>query len=256
MCQYIENLVSIVIPVHNAQATICQAIDSVLEQSYKNWELLVVNDCSTDNSVFIIEEYIKKDKRIKILHTDRSFGKPFYPRNLGVENARGQYIAFLDSDDIWYSKKLEKQLPLFRESKTALVFSNYEKFTSDTIEIRSNRQIIAPECITYRKALYGNQISNSTAIYDVSKIGKQYFMNVGHEDYVLWLQILKKEFIAKNTNTVEMRYRVSPLSVSSNKIHAAKWTWNIYRNVLHLNLFYSFYCYIQYMARGLLKYLK
>lgn len=253
--KYIDGLVSIIMPVHNSAKTISESIDSVLAQTYRNWELLIVNDCSTDTSVSIIDTYLRKDSRIKLFHTDISFGKPFYPRNLALKNAKGRFVAFLDSDDVWLPLKLEKQIPLFEDRNVAIVFSNYVKFDNSSNN-NFNRKIISAKKLTYKSAIYGNQIGNLTGVYDVSKVGKVEFLNEGHEDYILWLMILKKGFIAKNTNSIEAKYRVLSGSISSNKGRSSKWTWHIYRRILKLNFLKSLYFYMIYAVRGLFKYLK
>ena len=251
-----DNLVSIIMPCHNAEKTIKESIDSVINQTYTNWELIVIDDCSTDGTVGIISIFREKDSRIKTISTDKSVGKPYYPRNLGIGNSNGRYIAFLDSDDIWLPTKLENQITLFKEENVAIVFSYYEKFSTSQGQNRTDRTIKSPNVVSFRSALYGNPIGNLTGMYDTQKVGKVFYEDAGHEDYLLWLTILKKGFIAKNTNTVEARYRVAEQSVSSNKGKAASWTWNIYRKFLGFNVFKSLFCYTIYMIKGVLKYLK
>lgn len=251
-----NNLVSIIMPAHNAAKTIVQSIESVLQQSYQQWELLVIDDCSSDETVSLVTSYLQKDTRIKLFHTDKSVGKPYYPRNIGIKNANGRYISFLDSDDLWLPSKLEKQIPLFADKNVAIVFSYYEKFSSEQVTEETNRIVKSPGQVSFKSALYGNPIGNLTGAYDTEKVGKVYYENVGHEDYVLWLTILKQGFIAKNTNTVEARYRVAEKSVSSNKGKAALWTWNIYRKTLSFNFFRAAFCYAIYMIKGVLKFLK
>jgi glycosyltransferase involved in cell wall biosynthesis len=242
-------------PAHNSSATISSAIDSVLAQTYQNWELLVINDNSSDNTEDIVNEYVKNDSRIKLFKTDKTFKRPFYPRNIGIENANGRFIAFLDSDDLWLPTKLEHQIPLFEMKDVAVVFSYYEKFDSQN-DTNKNRIVKSSSVLTFKSALYGNQIGNLTGIYDTQKVGKVFFESIGHEDYVLWLTILKQGFKAKNTNTVEARYRVSHNSVSSNKGEAAKWTWNIYQNVLGFNILKSMYYFAFYMVKAVIKFSK
>lgn len=248
--------VSIIMPAHNSAKTIRESIESVLSQTFTDWELLVVNDSSTDETEQIVSEYTKKDSRIKLLHTDESVGKPFYPRNIGIKAAEGRYIAFLDSDDVWLATKLKKQIPLFVDEKVAIVFSYYEKFATDEVESKKNRVIKSPAFVSFNSALYGNPIGNLTGVYDTEKVGKIFYEDAGHEDYILWLTILKKGFVAKNTNTVEARYRVAEKSVSSNKGRAASWTWNIYRKTLGFNIIKSAFYYSIYMVKGVLKYLR
>ena len=144
-----NKMVSIIMPAHNAAVTIGDSIDSVIKQTYSDWELLIINDCSTDETLTIINKYAEKDKRIKIFKTDKSVGKPFYPRNVGITNANGRFIAFLDSDDIWLATKLEKQIPLFENEKVGIVFSNYEKFSSTQTESKKGRVVKSPAFISF-----------------------------------------------------------------------------------------------------------
>lgn len=246
--------VSIITPCYNASQYISYTIDSVLNQTYANWEMIIVDDCSTDNSSDIIKQFISGDTRIKYFKTDNPSGSPVLPRNIGIEKATGRYIAFLDSDDIWLPTKLEEQLKLFKDEKTAVVFSNYEKI-SETGE-RNQRIIIAPKETNYHNLLKGNVIGNLTGIYDTEKVGKVYCKDIRHEDYVLWLSILKKGYIAKNTNTVTALYRVRENSVSSNKLKILSWQWNILRNVEKISLPKAIYYYINYAIRAFLKAIK
>ena len=247
-------LISIIIPCYNASLFIEQTIQSVLSQTYSEWEMLIVDDCSTDGSDRIINEYVKQDKRIKYYKTSSSSGSPVLPCNIAIEKAFGKYIAFLDSDDIWLPTKLEEQLKLFDDDKVAVVYSNYEKINEKGD--RSDRIIKAPAEVDYHNLLKSNVIGNLTGIYDTEKVGKVYCQNIHHEDYILWLSILKKGFIAKNTNTVTALYRVRNNSVSSNKIKVLTWQWNILRNVEKLPFYKSVYCFMAYAIKAILKAVK
>jgi glycosyltransferase involved in cell wall biosynthesis len=247
-------LVSVITPNYNCASYIGQAVESVLAQSFQDWEMLIVDDCSTDGSDTIAAGYAKKDSRIRLYKTPSHSGSPLVPRNLGLEKAGGRYIAFLDSDDLWLPGKLERQLALFKDEKTAIVFSNYEKVSPGGG--RSGRVVRAPATVNYRQLLKGNCIGNLTAIYDTEKTGKVSFRHPCHEDYILWLEILEKGFMAGNTNTMEALYRVRTGSVSAGKSTAAKWQWSIYRRRLKLSVPYSAYLFCFYMAGGFLKYIK
>lgn len=248
-----DKLVSVIMPCFNSENTISKSIEGILYQTYTNFELIIIDDCSVDNSVQIINEYIKNDKRIRLYSTDSNSGRPCIPRNMGIDNAIGNYIAFCDSDDIWLPFKLEEQLSFF-DNSTAIVYSHYEKI--DLLYNRNNRIVKAPSYASYKTLLNGNYIGNLTGIYDVSKVGKVPQKNIAHEDYVMWLEILRKGFIGKNTGTVTALYREGKGSFSSSKLKAISWQWNIYRNVLHLNLFKSIYHFILYSFKALIKYLK
>lgn len=244
--------VSVIMPVHNAARYIEAAIRSVMAQTYKNWELLVVDDASSDISMEIARRLANEDARIRILHNDRPTGYPATPRNVAVDAAEGRYIAFLDSDDIWLPDKLEHQLPFFEESsEIGVVFSDYEKVDAEAN--RKHRIIRAPKRVDYKLLLFGNVIGNVTGIYDTHRVGKVHFRKVRHEDYAMWLSILKRGFIARNTGVVAALYRVAGNSVSSQKLHLLGWQWNIYRRVEKLGFFKSVYYYANYAVRGFIK---
>jgi glycosyltransferase involved in cell wall biosynthesis len=249
-----EGLVSVITPCYNSAKYIAQTIESVLAQSYQNWEMIVIDDCSVDDSVKIVSAYQEKDGRINLYRIKVCSGSPMEPRNLGIEKAAGQYIAFLDSDDVWLPNKLENQIRLFKEENIGLIYSNYEKISE--AGNRNNRIIKAPSTVTYRELLKNNYIGCLTAVYNVSKTGKVYFDKFRHEDYVLWLTILRTGYIAKNTNTVEALYRVKNESISANKFIVLGWQWNIYRNFLKLSLFQSVFYFCFYSIKAFIKYLK
>ena len=245
-------LVSVIMPVHNAGRFLEEAIRSVMAQTYANWELLVVNDNSSDNSMEIAECLSKEDCRIKVFDNPSPTGYPASPRNMAVALANGRYMAFLDSDDVWLPHKLEHQLPYFEESgKIGVVFSHYEKVDEDTN--RDNRVVKARKVTSYKKLLLGNVIGNVTAMYDVGRVGKVYFPMVRHEDYAMWLSILKRGFVARNTGEVVALYRVAENSVSARKMALLSWQWRVYRDVEHLGLFKSVYYYLNYAIRGFFK---
>lgn len=247
-----DELVSVIMPVHNDERFLNDSIPSVLSQTYKEWELIVVDDCSTDSSPEVIEAYCGKDPRIRCFKTERASGTPTLPRNIGIENARGRFIAFLDSDDRWISTKLEKQVSLFGERDNVLiVYSNYRKM--DAEGNIHHGQVKAPEWTDYQRLLKGNVIGCLSAMYDTSKVGKRFFPYCGHEDYVLWLSILKEGGVAYNTNTIEALYRVRNSSVSSNKLRAMRWQWNIYTNIEKLGCLRSLYYFSNYAIKALNK---
>lgn len=246
-----NDLVSIIMPMHNSASYVGEAITSVLKQTYPHWELLVIEDASKDNSCDIVRTYQEQDSRIHLLINDHHTGRPSSPRNMGVKHAKGRYIAFLDSDDVWSPEKLQQQIPLFEDEKVAIVYSNYEKM--DEAGHRANRVVKAPPCATYNQLLSGNVIGNLTGIYDRQKVGKVEFLHVHHEDYVLWLSILKQGFIAKNTNTTNAAYRIVAGSISANKLKVLPWQWSVYRDIEGLSLLRSSYHFINYAFKAYFK---
>jgi glycosyltransferase involved in cell wall biosynthesis len=249
-------LVSVITPSFNCAPFLAQAVESVRAQTFPGWEMIIADDCSTDGSAGIAAGYARKDPRIRLFSTPSRSGSPREPRNLALRMARGRYIAFLDSDDLWLPGKLERQLALFGSAgeNTAIVFSNYEKISEGGA--RSGRVVRAPPAVSYRGLLKGNCIGNLTALCDSGKAGKVFFRHPRHEDYVLWLEILGKGFVAENTNTVEALYRVRTGSVSAGKGAAAKWQWEIYRKRLKLPPLPSMYFFCSYLVNGVLKYIK
>ena len=246
--------VSVIMPCHNGKKYLRQAVDSVLAQSFADWELLIIDDASTDGSVAVAEEYCAKESRVRLLHTEHSTGKPATPRNVGIEAAAGRFIAFLDCDDKWAPAKLEHQLPLFQQENCAAVFSFYKKMDTGG-NIRSG-VVTAPAAVDFDQLLDGNCIGNLTGIYDTAKVGKVFQKEINHEDYLMWLQVLQKGFIARNTGTVEAYYRESGTSVSGSKLKALSWTWAIYRNELELSFWTSVGHFIKYAFKALGKRLK
>lgn len=242
-------LVSVVMPCYNASQFVAEAIESVIVQTYQNWELIIVDDCSTDKSVDIVLDYQRKDNRIKLIRNTEPSGSPAEPRNIGIEHSKGEYIAFLDSDDIWMADKLEKQLAKFGEGDYAIVYVNYEVIREDGS--RTGKIIKRLAFTDYRQLLKYNSIACSGAILRKERLNGCRFKKIGHEDYLFWLTLLKKGGLAANTNEVQMIYRERVSSVSSDKVKAAKWTWNIYRKELGLNLFKASLCFLHYVTKGI-----
>ncbi len=249
-----DELVSIIMPCHNGEKYIKEAIKSVISQTYWNWELLIVDDNSTDNSVKIIQSFSMEEPRIRLLFNNINTGYPSTPRNIALKEARGEIIAFLDCDDIWLSSKLEKQIPIFKNCKCAVVFSYYEKINENG-DVCS-KIIKSPNVVSYKYLLNGDCIGNLTGMYDTRKVGKVFQKEIHAEDYLMWLEILRKGYIAINTNTVEAQYRITSASTSANKIKSALWNWNIYKKELKLNFILALFHFFKYSIKGIIKYLK
>ena len=234
-----EDLISIVTPVYNAEKFLNDTINTVLNQTYQNFELLLVNDCSTDESVDIIKKY--KDKRIKLIN-NKINSKAAKTRNNGIKEAKGRYICFLDADDLWDKEKLEKQIKFMKEKNCAFSFTGYE-FANE--EGKPNgKKVFIPEKISYKQALKNTTIWTSTVMFDMNKLSKDdiYMPVVDRgQDTATWWKVLKKIDYAYGLNEILSFYRRTNNSLSSNKIIALKRTWNLYRNVEHLNIFSSLY---------------
>lgn len=246
--------VSIITPAYNAEAFLRKTIDSVLAQTYTNWELLLIDDCSTDSTPKIIREYADCDSRIRSMRTNSNTGIPSEVRNIGIRAAQGRYIAFVDADDIWLPRKLEDQLDCFRRYDCGAVYSDYEKM--DEEGRRDGRVVINPPMTTYRRLLGGNVILQSSGIFDTEKVGKPEFIPIHHEDFKFWLDVLKRIPEARNTNSVHVYYRQRFRSLSGNKIRAMKWTWDVYRRAERLGWMASLGCFCHYLCYAGRKFLK
>ncbi len=252
MTKHGHALISVVMPMHNCEAFVGKAIESVVGQTYPHWELLVVDDGSTDGSCDVVRAYSVRDPRVRLLVNPNPTGMPSSPRNYGIQQAKGDFIAFLDSDDMWLREKLRQQLAIFhRDERTAVVYSDYEKISESGV--RSARIVTAPRKTNYLQMLYGNVIGNLTGIFDVRKVGKNYFIDVHHEDYAFWLSILKSGYIARSTSTVTALYRVRRDSVSANKLRVISWQWHIYRKVENIGIMRSAYYFCFYAIGALRK---
>lgn len=248
---YQNNLVSIITPAYNAEKYIAETIESVLAQTYPNWEMLIVNDCSTDNTAKIVQSYAAKDKRIKLINLTENSGAAV-ARNTAIQNAKGRYIAFLDSDDLWKKEKLQKQLKFMQQNGYAFMFTAYEHFKNKKENIKN--KVAAPKKLKYSQALKGNQIGCLTVMLDRKQIAKIKFTEQKHEDYILWLNILKTGITAYGINESLALYRTgNSKSISSNKLQSALWTWNVYRKVQKLSILQSIYYMCFYVMNGLKK---
>ncbi|MGX4598600.1 glycosyltransferase family 2 protein [Faecalimicrobium sp. JNUCC 81] len=246
-----KNLVSIITPMYNSEKFIEKTIESVLNQTYENWEMLIVDDCSTDNSSDIAKSYAQNDSRIKYIKTKNNQGVS-HARNIALKNAEGQFLAFLDSDDIWDKDKLKKQISFMDKNNYVITFTAYELI--DENNDRLDKVINVPKSVDYNTLLKGNVLGCLTVIIDKSKLNFEVKMSgVRHEDYVLWLAILKSGHVAYGLNEVLALYRKSSTSLSGNKVKSAMWTWNIYRNVEKIPLHKSIYYFINYGINGIKK---
>ncbi|MEG1506770.1 MAG: glycosyltransferase family 2 protein [Bacilli bacterium] len=245
-----EPLVSIITPAYNSKDFIGETIESVLNQTYKNWEMLIVDDCSTDSSPEIIKKYIQKDSRIKYLKNDKNSG-PAISRNEGLDNANGKYIAFLDSDDFWHKEKLKYQIEFMEKNDLKITHTNYVFVTENGEIIKT---INPSEGIDYKKLLKGNEFKTMCMVMARNLIGEYRLPNIKHEDYAFFLDLLKKEVVSKKVPNSLAMCRLREKSVSSNKVKSALWTWNIYRKYEKFNLIKSSFYFINYVLNGILKY--
>lgn len=221
--------VSIIMPSYNASETIKKSIDSVIQQSYPYWELIIVDDCSSDTTSYIVSRVT--DVRVKFISLQENSGSPVTPRNIAIKEATGDYIAFLDSDDYWLPNKLCMQLSMMHEHHSLVCHGSYYRVQG---EYRSLIQ--AEKFVDYNSMLSGNKIGNLTGIYNCKVIGKVFQKHIGHEDYLMWLSILQGNF-SVGVNEPIGCYTVSHDSLSSNKIKSAIWHFNILRKYTNLSKF-------------------
>lgn len=246
-------LVSVIIPNYNCEKFVSQTIGSVLGQTYDNWEMIIIDDCSTDNSVSIIEKYANTDKRIHLIKLDKKSGAS-KARNIGLQYAKGDYIAFLDSDDYWDKNKLYEQISFMQNRNIALSYTSYIKINENGKKIG---EIKAPESVNYKKMLKSNFIACSSAIVKKEAIKDLTFPPLKlRQDHAFWLSILKRGYIAYGLNSPLLFYRVRKNSVSSNKMIAAKYQWKLYREIEKLRLYKAAWYFFNYAVYGFKKYLK
>ena len=249
-----DDLVSIITPVYNAEDFIKNAIESVVNQTYKNWEMLLIDDCSTDSSAKIIKKLAENDSRIRYIKLEKNSGAAV-TRNIGLENAEGRYIAFLDSDDLWKKEKLQRQMELMKSKNVGFCFTSYRYMIEDGSP--TNKVARAPEKINYNGLLKNTIIGCSTVLVDKGIIGDFRMTNVRRgQDTATWLQLLKRTDYAYGIYDDLVWYRVVDGSLSHNKLKAIKRTWNTYRNVEHLSLPKAMYVFVFYAYNALRKRIK
>ena len=227
-----EELVSIIMPSYNSGKFISESILSIQQQTYNNWELIITDDCSSDNTIDIIKTFQKEDFRIKLLLLSSNSGAGV-ARNNCKKFAKGRYVAFCDSDDKWKNEKLTSQLQFMKKHNLSLTYSSY-----DSVDSNGNfeRKINIPKTITYSKILRNNYLGCLTVIYDVKLIGKRYMPKIrNRQDWALWINILRDIEVTKGIQDSLAIYNSRSESISSNKLKMLKYTWIIYKYELGFN---------------------
>ena len=275
-----EEMVSIIVPVYMASTYIAETIEMVRRQTYKNWELILVDDASPDNSVEIIQGIIQKaapqklsgeyteavhelsderleedrfsERRICLIRKEKNEGAA-RARNTGIEHAKGRYIAFLDADDVWKPDKLEKEVDFIKDRQAEFVFTAYEFGDEDARGL--GKIVNVPEELTYRKALSRTVIFTSTVMFDMSKLNKELIRmpEVESEDTATWWKILRAGYVAHGLNEALVIYRRPKKSLSSNKFKAMKRIWNLYRKEEKLTIPVSTFCFCLWAMRATLR---
>lgn len=229
-----NKLISVIMPTYNCAKFIGETIESVQKQTYNNWEIIIVDDCSKDNTEEVVNKYIEKDKRIKYHRFQENQGAA-KARTKAMELATGNYMAFLDSDDLWKEDKLEKQLKFMEDNNYNFTCTAYEQIDEEGNLL--GKQIKTKVKADYNRILLDCPVGNSTVMYNVDNLGKFEVPNIRkRNDDALWLQILKKEKYIYGMEDILMKYRIRANSISSNKFKVIKYHWILYRDIEHLSI--------------------
>ena len=246
-----NSLVSIITPSYNSAKFIKQCIESVIAQTYTNWEMLIVDDFSRDDSCLAIKELAKKERRIKCFLSDENIGAA-KARNVAIRKAKGKYIAFLDSDDLWEPQKLEKQIYFMNQNDISFSFTNYQSISEDGSHVIDIIEV--PMKIAYHDYLKNTIIGCLTVIIDREKTGNFEMKNIrSSHDMALWLLIMRRGFDAYGLDENLARYRIVSTSNTANKWRAAKDVWRVYRQFEKLSFFYSIWCFLNYAFNAIIK---
>lgn len=244
--------ISVVMPVYNSRRFLPETVKSVLDQSYAAFELILVDDCSTDGSGELMEELALSDSRIRILKNRENLGVA-KTRNAGIAAACGNYIALLDSDDIWTVDKLQRQIDLALKENCDIVYCSYGFIDESGAQVK--KPFLVPERTCFKDMLAKSVISCSTALIKAELLKDHPFdPNIYHEDYALWMKLLALPVKALGDTQVLAYYRQVSGSRNARKFHAAQERWKIYRDVLHLSYAQSVLAFFRYAAYGIKKY--
>lgn len=243
-------LVSIIMPLYNSEKYVSEAIESVLAQTSGDWELIICDDCSSDNSVSIVEEYVKKDSRIRLLKNEKNSGTAA-TRNHCLSMATGKYVTLLDSDDVWFPTFLEKQTNFIKEKGSAAVTASYNIMSSN-----GKKPFIVPDTMTHKSIMKKNTMSCLTTMYDREKsCGLRFDESLRkREDLAFWCDLLKKNGPCYGNKEILADYRIVATSKSRKKTRLIKYQWAVYRKSQHLNVFTSFYYLCCWALNGIVKY--
>lgn len=247
-----EKLVSIITPVYNSEKFIEDTIKSVLNQTYKNWEMLLVDDCSTDKSENIIKKYEKQDKRIKYIKLKENSGAAI-ARNKALKESKGRFIAYLDADDLWHKNKLEKQIEFMSKNDYAFTCTDYEKIDEQGNALKI---IKIPKKVNYNLFLKNTIIQTVGVMVDTKITGKEILVmpNIRRrQDAATWCQLLKGGYDCCEVPETLSYYRSVSNSLSSNKLKAAKMNWHWYRKIEKLSLIKTIYCFMGYAFNAIKK---
>lgn len=244
--------ISVIIPNYNTSGLISQTLESLLAQTYTNWEALIVDDCSTDNSVEIIKSYVQKDKRIRLIQCTINNGGPAVPRNIGIAAAQGDYIAFLDSDDLWLPEKLKIQMDFMRSQKVLLSSTSYALIDEQGNDL--NKIVRSIPVMNFKTYLRNTSIGFSSSVVKRELLEGITFKKLSvAEDFSFWLDVFRKGDTMFGIDKVLMKYRVQKKSLSSNKFKSARQIWKIYRYVEGFSTIRSLYYFSGYAFNAVKK---
>jgi teichuronic acid biosynthesis glycosyltransferase TuaG len=247
-----SKLVSIITPSYNSEKFISETIKSVQNQTYSNWEMIIVDDCSCDKTVEIIQNFMEDDHRIYLIQLYKNSG-PAKARNFGIEKVTGQFMTFLDADDIWFPEFIQNSIKTINTSGVDFVFSSYKRSNENLEFVYSD--FIVPKKVTYTDILKSNSISCLTAFINIEVLGVKKMPDIlKRQDMGLWLKYLKEMPFAFGIQEPMAIYRIRENSLSRNKKNLLKYQWQFYYKVEKLGFFPSVYYMLQWMARGFLKY--
>ena len=240
-----NSLISIVTPVHNGERFINETIETVLNQTYGNWEWIIVDDGSEDGTVDMIEGATEwASSKIRLIRQEN--GGAAKARNVGIMEAKGEYLCFLDADDLWMRDKLEKQIKFMKDGGYSFSFTGYE--FADTEGRPNGKKVSVPNKISYKQALRNTTIWTSTVMFDMKKLSKEDVLmpDIASEDTATWWNVLRKVKYAYGLNETLSYYRRSGGTLSSNKLVAIQRIWNLYRKHEKLGLIQSFANFVGY----------
>uniref|UniRef100_UPI0040471A0E glycosyltransferase family 2 protein n=1 Tax=Flavobacterium sp. TaxID=239 RepID=UPI0040471A0E len=245
-------LVSIITPSYNSAKFIAETIQSVQNQTYQNWEMIIIDDGSSDETESVVFAIIQNDNRIQFHKLTQNSG-PAVARNTGIEKASGNYMTFIDADDIWFATFIENNIKTINETGIPFVFSSYRRANEQLEFVFSD--FIVPQKVSYTDILKSNSISCLTAFLDIKKLGKKYMPLIRkRQDMGLWLNYLKLIPFAYGIQEAQAIYRIRENSLSRKKSDLIKYQWQFYRDIEKLTIFQSFYYMLHWMYRGFMKY--
>ena len=243
-------LVSIITPTHNSADTLARTLNSVVGQSFENWEHIIVDDASTDTTQDVLVAHCTENTRARWIGLDTNQGAAV-ARNTAIQAAQGRFITFLDSDDVWLPEKLEKQLRFMQSRDIAFSFAGYQKIDEEDAVIGT---VHVPARQKYSDLLKNNTVGCLTAMYDSKKLGKVFMPLIRkRQDLGLWLRLLKITPHAYGMPDILAQYRIRRNSISSNKSNAARYTWRLYRDIEGLSLITASYYFTHYALNGVFK---